>query len=254
MKRRPRKQFCSWRRLLNRLGAVAVVYKGHSSWHLPLGGQWRGIGWAPPGGRGGGGLPPPIPMHPCLHLPLTHTSNRHTRHLPAWTLISHTTNSLSQTVGSHTTLPLANTSVCHTTLSLAQTSIPHTKSNDCEASPSPPANAQGHGSTSWNGEAVCNWTGQDWTDQVTGPVHLLQESPRTYDAEGLMKRPCSARQPHSHGSHGIGCQSGQGLALPGVTEWQPGLLRLTHSPTHTRNIFLRKKMKFIKGARNWGSI
>ena len=37
-------------------------------------------------------------------------------------------------------------------------------------------------------------------------------------------------------------------------EWQPGLLSLTppptHPPTDIRNLFLREKMKFIKGAQN----
>ena len=36
----------------------------------------------------------------------------------------------------------------------------------------------------------------------------------------------------------------------GGAEWQPGLLRLTHPPTHTRKVFLSKELTFIKGARN----
>ena len=51
--------------LPKRLGAVTVGYCCHSAWHLPSGGQWLGIGWAPWRGatsppsnsslRGGGG-------------------------------------------------------------------------------------------------------------------------------------------------------------------------------------------------------
>ena len=49
-------------------------------------------------------------------------------------------------------------------------------------------------------------------------------------------------------------QPGHSLALPegAGAEWQPGLLRLTHP--RTPEIFLRKKMKCIKGPQNWRSI
>ena len=53
-------------------------------------------------------------------------------------------------------------------------------------------------------------------------------------------------------------KTGHGLPLPfpegGGAEWQPGLLRLTHPPNHIRKIFFSRKMKLIKGARNWRSI
>ena len=39
----------------------------------------------------------------------------------------------------------------------------------------------------------------------------------------------------------------------GGRSWQPGLLRLTHPPSHIRR-FLRKKLKFIQRAQNWRSI
>ena len=51
--------------------------------------------------------------------------------------------------------------------------------------------------------------------------------------------------------------TGRGLPLPGGVggaEWHSGLLRLSSQPPHIRNVSLEKKMKFIKGARNWRSI
>ena len=61
-----------WRGLPKRLGAVTVGSQRHSSWRLPSGGQWLGIGCALEGG--GGGYPPPfqcIPVRPPSW-PLTH--------------------------------------------------------------------------------------------------------------------------------------------------------------------------------------
>ena len=56
----------------------------------------------------------------------------------------------------------------------------------------------------------------------------------------------------------MGVGAGHGLQGPlyrypgGLgAEWRPGLLRLTPPPTHIRKRFLGKKIKFIKGARNW---
>ena len=42
------------------MGAVAVGYKCHCSWHLPSGRQWLGAGWAP---WRGCGVPPLLLMH-----------------------------------------------------------------------------------------------------------------------------------------------------------------------------------------------
>ena len=44
-------------------GAVAVGYKYHGSWNLPSGRQWLGIGCVP-WRREGGGVTPPLSMHP----------------------------------------------------------------------------------------------------------------------------------------------------------------------------------------------
>ena len=39
-------------------GGVLEPIKRHGGWHLPSGGQWLGIGWAPWRGGGGGYFPP----------------------------------------------------------------------------------------------------------------------------------------------------------------------------------------------------
>ena len=44
------------------------------------------------------------------------------------------------------------------------------------------------------------------------------------------------------------------VILGGGGQIRPPGFWLTHPPTHIRKFFLRKKMKFIKGARTWRSI
>ena len=52
-----------------------------------------------------------------------------------------------------------------------------------------------------------------------------------------------------------GCLPGLCLViLGGGGQIGPPGFWLTHPPTHIRKFFLRKKMKFIKGARTWRSI
>ena len=52
-----------------------------------------------------------------------------------------------------------------------------------------------------------------------------------------------------------GCGPGLCLViLGGGGQIGPPGFWLTHPPTHIRKLFLRKKMKFIKGARTWRSI
>ena len=51
------------------------------------------------------------------------------------------------------------------------------------------------------------------------------------------------------------CRAGLCLViLGGEGQIGPPGFWLTHPPTHIRKFFLRKKMKFIKGARTWRSI
>ena len=62
---------------------------------------------------------------------------------------------------------------------------------------------------------------------------------------------------HDLGSNQATAYRYRGAGGEGGAEWQPGLLRLTHPPTHPptpEKFSSRTQMKFIKGTRNWKSI